>query len=70
VIVTPDDIEKLGGFLPKLIGFVGATRLLPAPKGPIAEFIAAHADEIAVLEKLSDFFSPAPAESRHSSSRC
>lgn len=58
MIVSPDEIERLGGFLPKLIGFVGASRLLPEPKGPIADFLAAHAGEIAIVEKLSDFFFP------------
>ncbi len=58
MLVSPDEIERLGGFLPKLIGFVGATRLLPEPKGPIADFIAAHAGEIAIAEKISDFLLP------------
>lgn len=58
MIVSPDEIEKLGGFLPKVIGFVGATRLLSAPKGPIAEFITAHETEIAIFEKVSNFFFP------------
>lgn len=58
VILSPDDIAKLGGFLPKLIGAVDASRLLPKPKGAIADFIAAHEGEIAVFEKVSDFFFP------------
>lgn len=58
MIVSPDEIAQLGAFLPKLVGFVGATRLLPAPTGPIAAFIAEHAGEIAIFEKVSDFFCP------------
>lgn len=58
MIISPEDIAKLGNFLPKLIGFVGAARLLPDPDGPIADFVNAHPSEIALFEKVSDFFFP------------
>ncbi len=58
MILGPDDIARLGAFLPKLIGFVGAVRPLPEPKGPIADFIIAHATEIGIFEKVSNYFVP------------
>lgn len=58
MILTPGEVATIANAIPKLIGVVQASRLLPDPQGPIADFIAQHAEFIAILERLANFFFP------------
>lgn len=58
MILTLGEVATIANAIPKLIGMVQASRLLPDPQGPVAEFIAKHPEEIAILERLANFFFP------------
>lgn len=58
MIVSPAEVAAIANAIPKIIGMVETSRLLPDPTGPVADFVAGHPEEIAIIERLANFFFP------------